>query len=254
MVMFVKKNKTVCPQAADFKYCCDVMNFLDTIGRCCALQSCAEIKAATDVTSLLGLPSHHDQQKNWDTIKSLYYILKNNDVESPVLDAGASANSAILKWLSLLGYQNLYACDIRPKNSDKYAQRSINFSVQDLTRTSYPDNFYQAVTSISVIEHGVPLDRFVKEMSRILKPGAFLLISTDYWSEPIDCKGIYPYGREMGEMKVFQRQELENFCQMAETNGLLLCSPLNLDTKERAVLWERVDREYTFAFIALRKR
>ena len=79
------------------------------------------------------------------------------------------------------------------------------------------------------------------------------MTSTDYWSDYVDCRGIYPYGAECGEMHVFQRHELEAFCRMAREYGMVLCSPLDLDTKERAVRWERVNREYTFAFIALRK-
>jgi SAM-dependent methyltransferase len=230
-----------------------VFDLMSRIGHCCALQSRREGNASSRVVQWLGFPSHHDAQKNWDTLKAFYYILSLDDREAPVLDAGSSGDSAILKWLSLLGYQSLYACDLRPKSRKKYADRNINFSVQDLTGTNYPDHFFQAVTSISVIEHGVDLGKYIQEMSRILRPGGLLLTSTDYWSEPVDCRGIYPYGEEMGEMKVFQRHELEELVNMAEENGFKLCSPLNLDTRERAVRWDRVDREYSFAFIALRK-
>jgi len=231
----------------------EILQFMGRLGDCGALQSRAEIMAASTVAHWLGLPSHHDQQKNWDTLKSLYYVLMLSSRELPVVDVGSGINSVILKWLSKLGYQKLYACDIRPIDPGKYPQQKIRFSVQDLTQTNYPASFFQAITAISVIEHGVPIDAYVKEMSRILRPGGLLLTSTDYWSEPIDCNGIYPYGSQMGRMKVFQRHEIEGFCQVAERNGLTLCSPLNLDTTERAVRWDRVDREFTFAFIALRK-
>jgi 2-polyprenyl-3-methyl-5-hydroxy-6-metoxy-1,4-benzoquinol methylase len=230
-----------------------VFDLMSRMGHCSALQSRRESKASSRVVQWLGLPSHHDAQKNWDTLKAFYYIVGLGDPETPVLDAGSSGDSAILKWLSLLGYQSLYACDLRPKSKKKYAGKNINFSVQDLTRTNYSEHFFQAVTSISVIEHGVDLSGYIQEMFRILRPGGLLLTSTDYWSELIDCCGIYPYGEKMGEMKVFQRHELEELVNMAEENGFKLCSPLNLDTRERAVRWERVDREYTFAFIALQK-
>jgi hypothetical protein len=57
----------------------------------------------------------------------------------------------------------------------------------------------------------------------------------------------------MGEMKVFSAAEIEALVRMAEGKGLSLCSALDLRTQERAVRWDRVDREYTFAFIALKK-
>jgi hypothetical protein len=54
-------------------------------------------------------------------------------------------------------------------------------------------------------------------------------------------------------MKVFQPQEIHEFIHMAEASGLQVCGALDLQTRERAVRWDRVDREYTFAFFALQK-
>jgi SAM-dependent methyltransferase len=230
-----------------------LFHFLSRIGSSCALQSGSEINACSRFVDWLGLPSHHDPQKNWDTVKSLFYIMEKGDPDAFILDAGSSGKSAILKWLSKLGFKNLYACDIRPKPAENYVALNVNFSVQDLTKTNYPDGYFHAVTCISVIEHGVNLSNFAREMHRILKPGGLLLISTDFWPDPIDCKGIYPYGEPMGEMKVFTSPELMEFVRTAQVTGFTPCSALDLRTAERAVRWDRVDREYTFAFIALRK-
>ncbi|MCA8959884.1 MAG: methyltransferase domain-containing protein, partial [Planctomycetes bacterium] len=128
-----------------------------------------------------------------------------------------------------------------------------SFSVQDLSATNYPDGHFAAVTSISVIEHGVDLDAYLREMARVIRPGGWLLTSTDYWSEPIDCSGIFPYGEDQPEMKVFQPHEIEGLCKRAEEVGFRLVTPLGLTTHERAVRWERVDREYTFIYFALRR-
>jgi 2-polyprenyl-3-methyl-5-hydroxy-6-metoxy-1,4-benzoquinol methylase len=231
----------------------EMFRFLPRIGFSCALQSKAEIDACSQLVACLGLASHHDSQKNWDTLKSLFHIMGMNDSNAFILDAGSSGKSAILKWLSQLGFKNLYACDIRPKPAENYQSLNVNFSVQDLTKTNYTGEAFHAVTCISVIEHGVNLGDFLAEMHRILKPGGLLLISTDFWPEPIDCTGIYPYGEAMGEMKVFTADELSEFARAAERTGFALCSPLELQAAERAVRWDRVDREYTFAFIAMRK-
>lgn len=239
--------------ALDFGRCREILRFLPRIPDCCALLNRSEIDACTRIAEILGLPSHHDPQKNWDTLKALYYIVKETDPSAPILDAGSSGDSAILKWLSRLGYQKLFACDIRPKSSKNYLTRNIEFSVQDITRTSYPDGFFQAVTCISVIEHGVDLPAFVQEMSRILSPEGLLMISTDYWSEPIDCSGIFPYGQAMGEMKVLGPDEINDLLKTAAQHELFPCTPMDLNTQERAVRWERVNREYTFAFVALQK-
>lgn len=244
-------TKTTYKQPLNVEQCHEILLFMAHLADCGVLQTRSEGKAASTIVDWLRLPSHHDSQKNWDTVKALFHILKLNAPELPVLDAGAGTDSVILKWLSKLGYRELYSCDIRPHITKKNAH--IHFSVQDITQTNYPDSLFQAVTCISVIEHGISIEAYLKEMSRILRPGGVLLTSTDYWSEPIDCRGIYPYGEKMGEMKVFQPHEIKKFCQTAERCGFSLCSQLKLNTTDRAVHWDRVNRDFTFAFIALNR-
>jgi SAM-dependent methyltransferase len=227
-----------------------VVRFLGGLRRSAALQDRQEMQAATDFVKLLGLPSHHDPQKNWDTFKTLSHILDATRPEDPVLDAGSGGKSAILRWLTLLDYKSLHACDIRPAGNPF---PNVHFQVQDLTKTNYKAASFKAIACVSVIEHGVPLDAFVAEMARLLQPGGVLAVSTDYWSEPVNCRGIYPYGEAMGEMKVLSPADIRRLCSLAEAAGLALCSPLELGTGEKAVRWERVNREYTFFFLAFRK-
>jgi ABC-type uncharacterized transport system substrate-binding protein len=54
-------------------------------------------------------------------------------------------------------------------------------------------------------------------------------------------------------MKVFQQKEIEEICNIASVNGFTLYENLVTETKEKAVRWEIVDKEYTFIFIAFRK-
>ena len=231
-----------------------VVDFIAHAKDCRPLQTRLESDAATVLVESLGLPSHHDSQKNWDTFKCISYIASLNDLETPVLDAGSGARVVAPRWLHQLGYKNVYACDIQGAQKDLYKSIGLRFSVQDLTATNYESDFFQAVTCISVIEHNVPLDAFAREMARILKPGGLLLVSTDYWSEFIDCSGIYPYGFDAGEMKIIDPKELNEFVGMAQAAGMELCAPLQFETTDRAVRWERTDRDYTFTFVALRKK
>jgi len=230
-----------------------VHRFLARMFRCCALQTKEEVAAASKLVSSMGLTWHHDPQKNWDTLKCLMYVLTNCRPKLPVLDAGSS-KSVICSWLSALGYRELYACDLLEKDADFFKKFGIKFSVQDLTNTDYPDDFFQAVTCVSVIEHNVDLEKFCSEMRRVLRPGGLLLVSTDYWNEPIDCSGIYPYGVEAGEMHIFSAQELDDFVELAARHDLKICSPFDPTTRDKAVRWDRVDRDYTFAFLAFRRK
>lgn len=216
------------------------------------LQTKREREAATEVAERLGFESHHDRQKNWDTLKCVAHVAGEGR-DGPVLDAGSGSKAVVLRWLSKLGYKDLYACDLVPANAKALEALGIAFTQQDLTATTYDDQFFQAVTSISVVEHNVPLDKFFREMHRILRPKGLLLISTDYWSEPIDCSGIYPYGEEAGEMKVFDEAGIRALIETAQSAGFEPCETPTFATTERAVRWDRVDRDYTFYFLALRR-
>lgn len=231
----------------------DRLNLLRDVFRNKALQSRAEVAAACELVEWLGLPSHHDAQKNWDTLKCLHFALSHKTLNLPILDVGSS-RSVINRWMYMMGFQNLYACDLLSKSPEYFEPYDIHFSVQNLTKTSYKTSFFNTITSISVIEHNIDLDAYLKEMARLLRPGGLLLTSTDYWSEPVDCAGIFPYGPDGGEMKVFDPNGLREFARLGEEHGFKLTAPLELETNERAIHWERVDRHYTFMFVAMRRR
>jgi len=210
------------------------------------------MNAATILAERLNLPLHNDNQKNWDTLKSLYYVVRSTDLTSNILDAGGGPHSPVLNALASLGYAYLYACDVADVNysPEKFSDK-IKFSIQNIEQTNYPDRFFHAVTCLSVIEHGVDHRRFFAEMSRILVKDGLLIITADYWPEYVDCTGIYPYGRENPEMKVYQASDIEDLVQIGKEFGFELCSSLELTAAERAVRWEDVNREYTFIFIAM---
>jgi 2-polyprenyl-3-methyl-5-hydroxy-6-metoxy-1,4-benzoquinol methylase len=232
-----------------------IVDYLGRLRECRPLQEKIECDAATAVVEAAGLPSHHDPQKNWDTFKCVAHILAEGDLEAPILDAGAGVRVVAQRWLHQLGYRELYGCDLKPTVvKPAYASLGFKMSAQELTGTNYASDFFQAVTCISVIEHGVPLAGFAREMARIIRPGGLLLVSTDYWSEPIDCSGIYPYGEDAPEMKILTPADIRGFVEACADAGLELCEPLQLQTSDKAIRWERTDRDYTFIFLAFRKR
>ena len=58
-----------------------------------------------------------------------------------------------------------------------------DISIQDLEKTGFQNNTFDFVTSLSVIEHGINIENYFKEMNRILKKEGLLLTSTDYWPD-----------------------------------------------------------------------
>lgn len=248
--LFQKKVKV----SKDEKLSLGSINLLSGIFECNTLKSKNEIDASTQLIEFFGFYPHLDPQKNWDTLKCIFYLLRESNPDLPILDAGGSLDSSVLNTLSRYGYNELYACDIIDMTQySKLKNSEVKFTVQNIECTNYQNDYFQAVISLSVIEHGVNIKKFFDEMNRILKKNGLLLITTDYWDEYINCDGIYPYGPDKPQMKVFQKVDIETICELASKNGFSLCSPLKTETYEKAVKWEVVKREYTFIFLAFRK-
>jgi len=215
------------------------------------LRSGKEVKESLGSLRKLKLRPHPDRLKNWDCYRALSYILNNGNAESKVLDVGSGYYGVILPWLERCGFSNLYGCDL-VFNRD-FRRGRIKFVKGDLTKTTFPDGFFDFVTSISVIEHGVDADAYFQEMGRILKPGGYLLTSTDYWNSKIDTRGLHPYGKDFGQAKIFSKSDIRNQIKKSKEYGFKLSQPIDFTHKDRVVYWKDIDRSFTFLFFVLQK-
>ena len=194
--------------------------------------------------------------------------------ESFVLDVGCY-ESPILPMLKRLGFTNLYGCDLVLKSSDcnpnftnnnnssftchedyepiakMYTDKSYKLSIRNLEDTKYSDQMFDYVTSLSVIEHGVNIERYFREMSRIIKSNGFLLTSTDYWPDKlVNNKNVLSKGIPDS---IFSRDEIENLVEIADKNGLKLIEPIDFEYKDKVVRWNSIGLDFTFIFFAMRK-
>ena len=213
------------------------------------LRTQEEVDRAVSEVRDLGLGVRGDLPKNWDSLATLDYVLKNTDKSARIFDAGAALYSVVLPWLFLYGYKNLVGGNVIFKK--KIKRGPILYEPCDITRTHYENNSFDAVTCLSVIEHGVDINSYFKEMSRILKKGGFLITSTDYYETPIDTKGQIAYGVPI---HIFTKGEIEEVLNTAEKYGLYLTSPLDLTSEEKVVYWKQYDLRYTFLNFVLRKK
>ena len=194
--------------------------------------------------------------------------------ESFVLDVGCY-ESPILPMLKRLGFINLYGCDLRLKSSDcnpnftnnnnssfkyhedyepiakMYSDKSYQLSIRNLEDTKYRDEMFDYVTSLSVIEHGVNIEKYFREMSRIIKSNSYLLTSTDYWPDKlVNNKNVLSKDKPDN---IFSRDEIENLVEIAEKNGLKLIEPIDFEYKDKVVRWNSIGLDFTFIFFAMRK-
>ena len=134
---------------------------------------------------------------------------------------------------------------------DMLEDKSLKSSIQNLEATNYRENTFDFVTSLSVIEHGVDIQRYFEEMSRILKKDGLLLTSTDYWPEKtINTKCILSKGTPD---KIFDRSEIEAAVVIAEKYGLKLIEPIDYSFMDKVVHWNKTGLDYTFIFFAMKK-
>lgn len=212
------------------------------------LQSKAEYLQAFQRARELRLPLHRAAEKNWDHIAAVNAIVHTCPRSACILDAGAEIYSNVLPALFVYGYRDLYAMNL--SFADPACRGPIRYLPGDITRTGFDDGFFDAITCMSVIEHGVPIQAYFQEMFRVLKPGGILITSTDYYPEPVDTRGQVAHG---APIKIFSRTEAEEIFRTALRCGFELTGEIPLHCSARPIRWEAYDLEYTVLIFTLQK-
>jgi hypothetical protein len=207
-----------------------------------------EIRSSVAQVRRLGLPLVNPAAKNWDSLAALSLLLRTTTAKSTIFDAGGELYSMILPWLSLYGYTHLIAGNL--VFAKKMRRGPIVYEYADITETNYPDNMFDAVVCLSVIEHGVDLKAYFREMSRVIRPGGNLITSTDYYDAAIDTSGRIAYGVPI---HIFTEEEIASALDLARSYGFTLMSPLDLTAGEKVVRWSEYDLAYSFVVFSLQR-
>jgi SAM-dependent methyltransferase len=206
-------------------------------------------RAAVAQCRRLRLPLHTDRPKNWDALGAVATVLDRCGTDASVLDAGSARYSPVLPWLRLYGLSDLVGNNL--EFGQDVRRDGVLFRYGDITATDFPDRRFDAVTCMSVVEHGVPLAPFLAETARILRPGGLLVLSTDYDADPPDTTGITMYGRPV---HIFAPAQIRDLVALAATHGLDLVGDLALEHPERPVHWARTGLDYTFIRLSFARR
>lgn len=232
------------------------------------LKNLSEVNYAINNLHSLGLFAHPDKVKSWDTYK-IVKIISEGDRSSFILDVGCNG-SPILSILKRLGFKNLYGCDLFLKKIpstlteivyplyrpiiEMYEDKAFNISIQNLEKTNFQDKMFDYITSLSVIEHGVNIQNYFKEMNRIMKKGGILLTSTDYWPDKILNIIKTKHNHRNDPDNVFSKEEIEkDVLKAAELNDLILTEPIDFSFENKVVHYNVTGLDYTFIFFALKK-
>jgi SAM-dependent methyltransferase len=212
------------------------------------LSSTAQVDAAVAECRRLRLPLHHDRPKTWDALGAVSTVLNALGTQARVLDAGAARYSPILPWLRIYGVRELVGNNLEFTKVTQHGP--VRFEPGDITNTQYRNDWFDAITCMSVIEHGVSVDSFLTESARLLRSDGLLVVSTDYAEKPPDTTGKTAYGTQV---KIFSPTDIETLVGDAAARGLRLEGPLRLAHAENPVHWKRTGLDYTFIRLTFRR-
>ena len=189
-----------------------------------------------------------DRVKSWDVLKTLEFLEAHVARDQPILDIGAFCSEIIIA-LHRAGFSDLAGADLNPTLMRMPHADAIRYQTVDFMNTRFEDGSFQAITSISVIEHNFRSTALLREISRLLRSGGYFTASFDYWPEPLDTKGVKFFGMDW---LIFSRRDVSNFVAEAAEFGL---APVgDLDGDATTPLIDCGGQKYTFGWLVLQKR
>ncbi len=149
------------------------------------------------------------------------YLLAQSLVKGKkVLDAGCGTGYGSA-FLATNGAKQVVGVDISPE-AVTYAKRNFQasnliFQVGDCCNLKFPDNSFDGVVALEIIEHLNHYPQFLGEVRRVLKPGGFFLVSTpnkEVWS-PKRIQPVNPHHILEFTLDQFRQTLGHNFRELA---------------------------------------
>ena len=204
----------------------------------------------TALLKRLGLSSQlslGDVLKSWDVLKTVEFLEQELPRDAAILDIGCFC-SEVLLCLHDLGFSQLAGCDLNADIATMPYAGEIDYRVDNFLGTSFADQSFDAVTFISVMEHGFDGPAYLREAVRLLKPGGYLLSSFDYWPEKIDTGNTRFFDMSW---TLFSREEVEELISDARQYGFRPVGDSAPAASGRPIRCAGFD--YTFGWLALQK-
>jgi len=189
-----------------------------------------------------------DFNKSWDIFNSINFLNKNLSKKSKILDVGCY-NSELLLALNKSGFQEIHGIDTNSKILKMPFANKINYHVGNFFDNKFENNFFECITSISVIEHGYDEKLFFSQFSRLLKKNGYLILTFDYWKNKIETDNIKMFDLDW---KIFSKEEVKAMILNAKKfYNLELVGNENFETEDKVI--NCANKKYTFAWLVFKK-
>ncbi|MGC2441869.1 class I SAM-dependent methyltransferase [Candidatus Binatus sp.] len=222
------------------------------------LQDWRELGECIETLQRDRLPLHTTPQKNWDHF-ILRRALAGLEPSASIADLGCG-HGLTLEFLRRQGFENLLGIDLsigwrlRAREAlTMYRERRFTRPYRilrgSISESSIAESSISLALSISTIEHGVDIDRFLADSFRILKPGARLFVTTDYWGDKIEVPdSIRAFGMPW---RIFDKEQISRLLDSAARIGFEPNEDPIPDCSGAPVVWQGF--AYTFIALLLRK-
>lgn len=154
-----------------------------------------------------------------------------------ILDLGSGTGDFIFQIAQSFPQHEYYGCDLAKTviSQNKKNKKIINWSVQDINKTTYKNNFFDIVIAGEVIEHLSDTDSFIKDIYRVLKPKGLLYLTTPNLASWLDrltlLFGLQPFSTEVSNVsRTFGRESFYKMLGLpddSESAGHLRCFTKN---------------------------
>lgn len=208
------------------------------------LKTQSHIDISTEYIKACGWITHDCVQKNWDLAHVLPCLRNGN-----ILDMGCFCSFILPNAVKMGLSGDFHGID----TVDIPAKMRVNmcrYHKMDLCHTTFGDGYFDIVTCLSVLEHDVNHEAFIKESSRLVKSGGSLFVTFDYWPTK--------YQNLPSEWKILDHTDGINLIRLAESNGFRLTGPMNWNVMDKVLQGEWFfpvkNVGYTFAYMEFRKQ
>jgi len=188
-----------------------------------------------------------DVVKSWDVARTLDFINNQLTKDARILDLGAYCSEVPVS-LARMGFTAVHGVDLNPNVITMPHADRVQYSVSDFMNTTFEPESFDAVTAISVIEHGYEPQRLFAELVRLLRPGGYFIASFDYWPDKIDTGTTRFFDMTW---LIFSEQDVKSMLKEAERHGLRPAGELHPEAADRAI--HCLGFDYTFGWLVLRK-